>query len=217
MGGVIRISITNGEKTKEYHAHRNLLSQKSPYFAALSNFREGEESHVTLSNIQYTAFDRVLYWLYKGDFGRDLDPDSQSVEIVIGIWAAADRLMINKCKNMAMDILRNMLQVSLVQSWHLRYVSDLGYSKDSILARVLLEQISYDCARLDWDYRHAFSDEHAHPEMVSALLKTIISTAKKWRRSKLEDGPKPRDPACLVGCRYHEHVEGDICHLTKKD
>lgn len=206
-----------------YQVHQRLLAQKSPYFAALSNFREGKEHCVVLSNIEHVAFDRLLQWLYEGHFGLNLDVENDDnhevnevyLSTMIGVWAAADRLMMSMCKNKAMDILREILQVTFVRAQHLQAVNSLGYAMDSKLAQYLLDQIAYDCINLAPNHTD-YTVEPTDPDTAKELTTRIIAMAQRWCRSKLNKDKAPKELALPKGCRYQEHVEGEECYLPKE-
>lgn len=137
---------------------------------------------------------------------------------MIGAWAAADRLMMSKCKNMAMDKIRKLLRTGHVRDWQLEHISNLGYPLDSTLAQLLMDKIAYDCTTDQLEEGDSVNFEVApHDlEMALALSKRINNTARAWSRSKLKGGQVPEDPASFTGCRYHDHTVGEVCHLTKK-
>lgn len=144
----------------------------------------------------------------------------RDVELVtwVGVWAAADRLMINKCKNMAVDQMRQRLREEGVGAESLQLVCDLGYSLDSTLARLFLEQIARDCTVYrgrEYD-NSQFEVEPTDPDVALALTKSIIRAAKAWSVSANGRGGGPEDPASLIGCHYHEYLEGEMCYLEER-
>lgn len=217
MGDVIRVTIIDQyEKSETFHVHQRLFAAKSPYFAALPNFKEGEDNHVTLSNVCHKVFTILLHWLYEGRFRSSISPADVTLVTWVGVWAAADRLMMNRCKNMAVDQMRQKLRVEGVGPEPLQLVCDLGYSLDSTLGRLFLEQIARDCTVYrDRDDSTRFEVEPTDPEVALALTKSIIRAARAWSQGAIRKGEGPEDPASLIGCHYHEHHEGEVCHLKE--
>lgn len=131
----MRISIVNEGATKTYEVHKNLLSQRSPYFAALPNFKEGEENLVTLNDINHDAFAKIVYWMCKDEFDLVLTDRTT----LIHTWAVADRLMMVKCKNVAMDDIRRKFSCAFTFPDYLEFFYSLGYLEDSPLARFITD------------------------------------------------------------------------------
>lgn len=166
------------------------------------------------------AFENVVQWLYKGVFGVEL-PENHMPKDLTKTWAAADRLVMAKCKNSAMDTLRRLNSESHIELAELLLVSELGYDTDSTLARYIIDQLSYDSIvnNVFGSYpsvSQAFQDIPI--DLVHALLGRIVGTAKEWylRAGNRYEASKPLDLASASECAYHDHVEGEDCHLKSQ-
>lgn len=214
IGDVMRITIVDGQTSKGYHVHKHLLAQNSPYFAAITNFKEGTENHAVLEDMGSTAFQHILNWFYRGCLDSKV---SQSRYALMETWAAADRLMMSKCKNVVMDKLRDYCKRRHSYVRHLEVVCRLGYSKENVLVRYVMDQVSWDCTHHRTyapDDLNAQIFERLPDEMTFAFMARIVEEAQYLvgpvsRRRETFD-----DPANRKGCHYHEHVEGEECYLA---
>lgn len=61
---LVKIKVTQGDLTATFTIHEAVLVAKSPYFAALRNFKEGKERAVDLDDLSPKTFDHIAEWLY---------------------------------------------------------------------------------------------------------------------------------------------------------
>lgn len=176
----------------------------------MANFKEGEENHIILKDINHDAFCHISHWFYCGVLDDDIHQDAATL---IPTWIAADRLMLHECKNIAMDYLRRH-HLDDPREESLQTAISLGCDKDHPMVRFLLDQISWECV-----HGVAIMDEFADTvedmpqELVKPLMTRVSKGARELRGSersaRQKDGP---DPASRKGCNYHEHVAGEECY-----
>lgn len=218
-GEVLRIIITDDCKTKTYNVHARLLRSKSPYFAALTEFKEGSEKQVILKDLNHDAFNQILHWLYRGSF-PDHELCKHSATIMIETWIAADRLLMGKCKNMAMDALRELYYdgVICVEIDDLATLDETGFSTDSTLVKYLIHQFAFGYVVYThyWEGKSYTDQRHGFYRLRPEMAWEIFTTVAKMGHDLFEDSGGPatkRDPADLEGCCYHDHVEDERCYL----
>ncbi|KAK5953170.1 hypothetical protein OHC33_005738 [Knufia fluminis] len=217
-GDVMKVTIKNDTETADWFIHRSLLFDKSPYFAALPNFKEGKENHVELQDIDFEAFACIVQWLYAGAIDTSIAKNPDNWLLILRTYAAADRLMIFKCKNQMMDICRELHRGVCGQIHMLRTLDEMGYSSDTLITSYIIDQISYDAVD---DPAWAIEEEKGEDqflmrggEVAYALTARIIQRSRE--RIAYLGGPSDkdvRDPASLKGCVYHEHAIGEKCYL----
>jgi len=215
-GDVMRVTIESENAIHDHYVHKALLQVKSPYFAALPNFKEGENNHVVLKEMDSRAFKHIVHWLYTDRFSPSFQ-DSKFT--IIRAYAAADHLMIPKCKNMVLDSLRVKYTTIRADVCDLAEVKKLGYGASSTIATCVTDQIVYEATtEMDWRMENLapafFEDGGDH---ASELVKKLVTTSRRY--SLKENGKSLlkkqgySDPALAKGCVYHDHAEGENCHL----
>lgn len=217
-GEIMYITVIDKGITKKHHTHKHILQKRSPYFAALTGFREGEENRITLSKINHRAFRQVLHWMYTRTFQPGLLFTAHNM---IRTWIVADRLMMSLCKNMVLDEIRSLSKEELSSIVGLRELDELGYGPESTIVRYLLDQIAWDAI---------FDEEGANiptkvskilwvnNEILQQLLRKVILTARELEKSEKEHETEFADPASLEGCQYHDHAEDEgTCYLAKEE
>lgn len=210
----MRVTVVDGLASNEYEIHKHLLAQNSPYFAAVPNFKEGAENHVVLEDMDPTAFQHILHWFYRGC----LDPKVlQSRYTLMATWAAADRLMMSKCKNVVMDKLRVACSCPPSDVSLLVFVCRLGYSKDNTLLHYLTDQVAWDCTHYNTyteEYLSAQVFEELPIELTVALMARIMGETQYLISGRSRLAGRVDEPATRKGCHYHDHVEGEECYLS---
>jgi len=148
QGPTIKITVKNRSETAEYHIHKSLLQERSPYFRAIEKFKEGQENHIDLDGIDLAAFEDIVCWLYTESFSLTLTDYTGSI---VDAYAIADRLVLGKCKNMLIDRLRQCFQDVKSSVTILKLVHEYGYSSDSLLASYITDQLAHDTMTCeDW-------------------------------------------------------------------
>lgn len=211
---MMRVTVTNKGESKDYLIHKNLLCQRSPYFAALKNFREGETNHIVLDDMNHNAFRKIITYVYKRDLRYKPSDDTYTL---IKTWAAAHRLLMNACNNVMMDLIRRFLKQSgtgaNISGVH--FIYDLGYSTDSILIQYFMDQVAVHCitnygSRLD--VFAADGLDIGGGELLCAFVKRLVATSQKWCRSMRMGLSETHSPSAFSGCKYHDHTEGKWCY-----
>lgn len=199
---MLSISVEGEGELRKYYVHQDILYDQSLYFSALSNFKEGEEAHVTLIDMNQKAFANIIHWVYKGV----LDPElSRTPEDLIRTWTAADYLMMNKCKNKVMDALRHLSAQMRIKPKDLILVDKLGHRMDSNLANCVIDVMARDCA-IEYGFLFSTADLEPMPiHVVCELINAITTAARFWAD----------DPAKLEECAYHDHEDGEVCYLEE--
>ena len=209
----MRITVENGNTSKDHYIHRALLQKKSPYFAALPNFKEGKDNHLVLKDINGEAFQHIVQWLYTGQFSHNLTNHGNHGTPIILTYAAADRLMMLKCKNMAIDKLRVRFRTHYAEIRNLVAVNQLGYPPSANIVTCIMDQFVYDnIERQKTDISGEKKEDFfkLDREYGFELACKLTSAARTMKKHKLVD------PATCTGCKYHEHAEGEVYHLLRK-
>lgn len=223
-GPVVSITVIDGNTTDTFYVHKNLLLRASPFFAALSNFKEGDENHIVLNDVDLLAFHHIQNWFYEGR----LDPKlKQSRHTLIKVWVAADRLLMTTCKNKVMDTLRALHGTNTpAMREYSAFMTDLnlacsyGHGPDRALVRYIMEQMLWD--QLHDGVQH--KDDFKKSQYEKLSLEVIVAMFKKKDdltrsiRWQLENGFQilVGDPTKANPCIYHEHGEDERCHLRLK-
>ncbi|KAK5074457.1 Structural maintenance of chromosomes protein 1 [Exophiala xenobiotica] len=217
-GDVLKVTIESEDDSHDHYVHRTLLEKKSPYFAALAPFKEGRDNHVMLKEVDNDAFEHIVHWLYTDRFS----PSFQDWQYtIIKTYAAADHLMMPRCKNMVLDNLRSKYTRIQADIGDLGLIKRLGYGASIAIAIYVTDQIVYEAiTNHTWFFReedHAFVEDGG--EHVLGLMKKLM---EKSRLYSLKADGKSRwtnkghsDPARTKGCIHHEHAEGEKCYLQE--
>lgn len=202
------------EIPRNFNVHKALVCRKSPYFAALESSDEGEKNNVVLKGIMPGAFRQILHWLYADSLRQD--KDHHNWKTLITTWAAADRLQMERCKNIVMDELRKELDDCYIPFAGIRLANNLDLPHDSAMVNFLVDQYIYDCVTLDEEVSFDLNNlSEVHGDIADRLVSKMYNQAKAWRTSKEFNSKKPTRPADFNGCAYHEHTVGEKCHLEK--
>ncbi|KAK5953168.1 hypothetical protein OHC33_005736 [Knufia fluminis] len=135
---LVKIKVAQGDLTATFTIHNAVLVAKSPYFAALRNFKEGKERAVDLDDLSPKTFDHIAEWLYSDsipEYGKTLHDYLQ-------MYKAADRFMIEKCKNMVLDGLRELYRDRDMVIEDLLEFEALQLPADSMLMGYAMEQFA---------------------------------------------------------------------------
>lgn len=220
-GDVMKVTIESEDDSHDHYVHRTLLEKKSPYFAALPRFKEGRDNHVTLKEVDNDAFEHIIHWSYTDRFSPSFQDYTSTI---IETYAAADHLMMPKCKNMVLDNLRSKYSRKPADIGHLGLVRMLGYGASTAIAIYVTDQIVYEAITNDgWFFgkgdHHAFFEvgrEHALELMKKLVEKSRLYSLKADGKSLWRNKGHP-DPAFAKGCVHHEHAEGEKCYLQEAE
>lgn len=159
------------------------------------------------------AFKSLVHWFY-----RDvLDPQAgRSPKILVETWIAADRLMMSRCKDVAMDKLREQYHSQHSEATILEVIEPLAYSTQSPLLRYLTDQVAFDCINKDdmeiTDLTGADWPPLIQGSVAFLLTTKIIAIGQKWRNSRKNGHAMPMDPSRSELCLYHDHIQGEDCY-----
>ncbi|MBA7496464.1 hypothetical protein ES702_07072 [subsurface metagenome] len=209
---MLYVTLHDDYGTKKFHVHKKLICDKSPYFAALKNFSEGQTNHVVLHGIDRDAFRQVLSWVYSGNFqkGDLLDRDT-----LIETYVAADRFLMDQCKNMALDELRTLFRSEEMKFSGVRLINGLGLNTGSAVVQFVIDQYVYDCingSNEDGDDQ-LFEMRGLRPEIYNEVLYKFWELARQYGDHANKRSSKPDNPASLEGCMYHAHKRNEECYL----
>lgn len=209
----MRLTVANDGKSKDYLIHRNLLHRKSPNFADLKTFQQGEANHVHLNDMDHKSFCKLIDWVYERGLQYKVSDD---LDTLIKAWAAADRLLMDDCKNTLMDLIRLLLEESdiVADLSEVHLVRDLDYSTHSILMQFFMDQVAFESIS-NYGSRVDFSgaDGLESTELLSGFLKRLGAMSQEWCRNLRQGSGEPPTPSALEVCKYPDHAEGEECHL----
>lgn len=198
------------QEPKTFYASKQLLQKWSKYFAALSNFQEGQEDSVTITGIHPRAFGEILHWIYTGHLTNNLE--SGSWEPLVELYAAVDVLNMPVLTNVLVGETRNYArsigEITLTMLYQLQAA---GVPETTRLAQFVMDCIAYNAAAQG--FANIKADDHAQDffteggTMVAALMDKITSAMSKcniiitqgsWENLDLID------PVFEANHRYHE-------------
>ncbi|KAK5953169.1 hypothetical protein OHC33_005737 [Knufia fluminis] len=226
-GELIKVTVHDDNQCLEMHLHKTLLRYRSPYFAALDNFKEGAYNAVELEDMDVEAFRYVLHWMYTDNLPSEQCVDTD--DLLAKAYVVADRLLMRKCKNMIMDSIRESFKhvagsKSLATGFEA--VESLGYPASSQLARFFIHEIQHEFVkgtgadREEWILKMV---ENVRGDPISSMFCEValsILCAQTTTNRKSDSVQLPYDdvgtyPSGRGGCIYHDHEEGEECYLTK--
>ena len=209
----IRYSFTQGEvvtiyvgnKRKRFNIYKDLLIEKSPYFAASLKTCWNQTNEVFLSG-NPEAFAHVVNWLF-----RDIIPPvdlscCEGLASVTAFYKAADFLLIETLKN---DIVDGVLRYLETNNWAFNFYS-VSFLRDHYLEdRSLYKLVFRSAIRFFMNGPESFEDGGDNdlsflidkPELMVEIMQGIREFNKTpydqvWKCHK---------------CEYHEHEESCIC------
>lgn len=148
------------------------LTKKSPYFAAMLNFKEGKEGTVEIVDVDYAGFTLVLKWhdskvdsswsysvpAKKNDAIKrhlDLSPARK----LMHAYMVADRLMLQCYQEKALRRLKNPFLSHPITTADILYAQSLGVSDTSPLMICLLRRMGWQ-----WSYTEDGKFENSRPD-----------------------------------------------------
>ncbi len=204
------IDIHVGPKRKLFRLHKTLLCHDSTYFdnAFNGSFKESKEEDMYLPEDCAETFDLFVSWLYRRDLGcipKSLGTTEATNRIYRfrRLYVLADKLCINTLKNIALDYLQRLyLTANLVPG------SDNAYdSYKSTLAGSPLRR--FTAQALAWVVRnHSWAETERNREALKVDPDLAIDVIELLK--DVSPIPDPRNPS---GCKYHDHADGEVCHL----
>ncbi|KAF4627803.1 hypothetical protein G7Y89_g10347 [Cudoniella acicularis] len=86
--------------------HKNFICYYSLYFEAAlnNNFVEGQTQEVQLDDVDHEVFNLFVTWIY-GQKIRSSESEKLDINIILNLWLLADRLLVPKLQNEAMNYL----------------------------------------------------------------------------------------------------------------
>lgn len=156
----IRLYFTDGVKGDWSTPYKSLV-EKSPYFSALSNFREGKELKIEIRDIDHEGFRHILKW--HDDLSKQSQISSRLslVKQFIHAYLVADRLMLYCYQDKAIRKLKTSNLCKKITTSDLTYAADLGISVESTLMRYLLERVGWL-----WSYTHMGNFDSVNPDCL---------------------------------------------------
>jgi hypothetical protein len=202
---MIEVVVIQDDLKKTYSLHKNLLCERSLYFKKCleTGMLEANHNKIVLQDVNFEAFEIVIYWLYKGNLDKVSDKDLPSY------WAynLADRLCMEPLKNKLVDRLVLIWRNHNITSAEFRTAME-DLHVESKLAAFLIDRLAYDYAN---GQTNGFEELHdlEHDTLIAVMdAWAVASKAKANLRSEEWD---TMDPAKNVICIYHEHIDTLKC------
>lgn len=141
---MVTISVGPDGAEEKSVIHKCVLESLSPFFAAAfnSNFEEGRTQLMRLADVEAAEFGLIVHWMYQKEI-----EGGAGVRILRAaqLWTLADRFMMSKLQNAAMDVIRGLLcGKDQPDSKELLQVVELSYTPkvDSQLKRIVPRYIA---------------------------------------------------------------------------
>lgn len=203
---MIEVVIIEDDNDKNYSLHKNLLCEKSLYFKRCikSGMLETTNNKVVLRDVNFEAFEVVVYWLYK----ENLDKISENRLPFYWVYNLADRLCMEPLKNKIVDRLGLVwAEIRITTAAFKTAMADLHV--ESTLAAFLIDQLAYD-------YVEGFTDGHGElhdleHDVLVAFMNAWAAASKARSRLGRQEW-LASDPAKKVTCIYHQHIDTLKCH-----
>lgn len=206
----------NDDTTAVFHVHKALLSGRSAYFAALPNFREGEENAVQLKGINIDAFRYVLTWLYQDA----IEVLYEDMNTMIRAYAIADRLLMSTLKDIIVDNVQKFCQTNTVGAHNLYVAKELGLPVTNQLIVLLMDMVAYQEAYLENDPSGRWFDPDVEQfiqeggEIAVEIMWKLRDVLRNAFDAARKGSGTGGNPSWLRGCHYHGHGFGE-CHRLR--
>ena len=216
------MTVGGGTTQETFAGHKNLLEKHSQFFASAlnSNWKEGNDNHVTLEDDLAEAFDTFLKFLYSGKIFSIKDGDStrhpgetyshdKEWERLAYCWMLGEKLLSSSFKDAITDTIICKMQDTKMQdtrSWPLDLHGTVyqGSAGDRGLRRLLV-----DVAVWEWSDSNIYDvvKKNNAPQFVGDLAIAL----SKFRKAGLHgDAPFSKKDTCL----YHDHGDATPCYKT---
>ncbi|KAI9704809.1 MAG: hypothetical protein M1836_006589 [Candelina mexicana] len=198
-----------GPEHKLFRVHKKLICNRSAFFDKALNgkFKEGQAGIMYLFQGNPTSFEIFVTWLYMDSIEpvprlEDKDEWPGLLARFLDLYILADRLCINVL-NTAMDRIQQALRANnlTISGEHTRIYNNTVTG--SPLRRFLAQLAA-------WDLQGTWGRDVTQYLKEGANLDVAGDIIDLLRRC--EALPDPREPS---ECEYHEHAEGETCHLKE--
>lgn len=137
------------------------LAKKSPYFAAMRNFREGKEKIIEIADIDHEGFKCILRW--HEDRADKSYPVSQlkPARQLIRAYIVADRLMFDCYQEKVVRKMRKSRSCRSITTADLIYARDVGLPIESPLMSSLLDTVGWQ-----WCYNEVGNFPFLEPDRL---------------------------------------------------
>ncbi|KAK5070081.1 hypothetical protein LTR64_001915 [Lithohypha guttulata] len=201
QSGIVNVFV--GRKRKEFAIYRDLLSVKSPFFAAkLKKDWNNDKNEIYLENEDPDAFSALVDWMFSGklpDFYSERT--TTSIASVTAFYKLADFLLMPTAKNDLIDhVVNHHRAMNRHYTFHhLSYVWGVHAVDKPFLKMVLHSIIKNLVVRTDDVYQLEYLREY--PDLMLLVIRYHIGYNKRpWAR--IWENPR---------CDYHDHSDGSKC------
>jgi hypothetical protein len=158
-GDMVKVHVGSGQDMKTYSVFKNILTQKSPFFAAAFNpnsFREGAENEISLPQDDPFVFEFILHWMYTSQLPSFLDFVEARPDLTIStgifllrLYGMADVLLLPALQEACFNEIKKHYKKRLIPSKE--FISELScsISADSPLRKLFVDVCCWDLARKD--------------------------------------------------------------------
>lgn len=104
----VTIIVNKGAHKETFVVHKCLVDHYSSFFKTAfdSKFIEGETQSMTIEDIESSAFGLLVHWIYTQSLKQDQGNDSPSVVLLAKVWSLAERFIMPRLQNVAIDQFR---------------------------------------------------------------------------------------------------------------
>lgn len=207
--GTTMTTLVVGPDELEYCVHRDLLSSRSPYFAAAAKeeWKEGQDCRVPLPDDEHVAVEFYVQWIYAGKiFSRPSANDEDSTELLdlVGAFIFGEKVQDADFRDAVID--------SLIASVHtLDEKEECWYPAGSTIDK------AYDGTPEGSPLRRLMVDFHLHHGRRAWLIDVKSVDFMRDLAGELyldRDRERQTDPTAshLKSCGYHLHGEALPCY-----
>jgi BTB/POZ domain len=207
------IEILAGPDEERFYAHQDKLRAASPFFKVCfkSNMEEASSKKVRLPEDTPTCFNVILAWIYDGKIEAPVGAHRDKVQTLVHAHFLADKLCMEACANMCMDVVRN---------WHKTGDTFANLARNfcsSAMKSFLISQLAWELSEIKttsiWNTQVDVARQEVRDffskggELAVEVLDLVANNEHSERL-----GVSPLQPACSSDCEYHKHVDTEPCH-----
>ena len=214
------VTIFVGPERHKFFVHKSHLESTSAFFrAALQNrWQKGKKREIVLPEDKPDSVHQYLHFLYTGKIAcHDLDAQSRSVhddhdpegDLLIDLYVLGEKYQDSCFKNALMDAIISKSDTADPQglNWYFTKatVDDIynNTTSSSPIRKLVVDQ------HVAYGERHWLADSINHPDFLLDLARKLLDVQRDGSLNIYKEG-------WVDHCDYHEHEEGEICHLKRE-